>query len=326
MSGATAAWAKGLTGKGIGVAVIDSGVVPAATDLGSRVTQVKLNGQGQSRLDDTVGHGTFVADVLAGASRDGRHVGVAPGASVYAINVTGSDGSVYTSDVVVGLSWVLANRAGTTSASSTCPWPSRSRARTRRAPSTRPLEKVWQAGIVVVASSGNQGPDTVHYAPANDPFVITVGASDANDTPTTRDDVLAGFSSYGVTDDGFSKPEIVATGRHIVSNLVSGSLLDGAGPCREPRRARLSHGERHLVRRPAGCRRRRDPPPAKPEPDPESDQVAPRVHGTRGRRQRQRPASTSHARSPSPARLRARTRESPTRPAPRTRPTPALEA
>jgi HD domain len=68
----------------------------------------------------------------------------------------------------------------------------------------------------------------VHYAPANDPFAITVGVSDANDTLATRDDVLAGFSSYGVTDDGFSKPEIVATGRHVVSNLVR--ILHKPGP------------------------------------------------------------------------------------------------
>jgi subtilisin family serine protease len=60
--------------------------------------------------------------------------------------------------------------------------------------------------------------------------VISVGASDSNDTLETADDTVASFSSYGVTADGFLKPEIVATGRHIVSNLVTGSLLDYMAP------------------------------------------------------------------------------------------------
>src|SRR5207244_6691116 len=64
-SGATAAWQQNLTGQGVGVAVIDSGVTPNASDLGTRVTQVKLPSQnGGSNLMDAVGHGPFVADVL----------------------------------------------------------------------------------------------------------------------------------------------------------------------------------------------------------------------------------------------------------------------
>ena len=63
--------------------------------------------------------------------------------------------------------------------------------------------------------------------------MITVGASDSNDTLDTADDIVASFSSYGVTADGFVKPEIVATGRHIVSNVPSGSTLDFAGARRQ---------------------------------------------------------------------------------------------
>ena len=92
------------------------------------------------------------------------------------------------------------------------------------------VEKLWNAGVVVVTTSGNLGPNSVYYAPGNDPFVITVGASDSNDTLPTADDIVAGFSSYGVTADGFVKPEIVATGRHIVSNVPIGSMLDYSAP------------------------------------------------------------------------------------------------
>src|SRR5262249_30252941 len=66
--------------------------------------------------------------------------------------------------------------------------------------------------------------------PANDPWAITVGAADSNDTATTTDDTLAGFSSFGTTVDGFSKPEIVAPGRHIVAPVPAGSTIAGSAP------------------------------------------------------------------------------------------------
>lgn len=79
-SGATTAWSKGLTGQSVGVAVIDSGVAPAPTDLGSRLVQVELSSQGTGKVNDVVGHGTFVSEVVAGAA-DGRHIGVLLGAA-----------------------------------------------------------------------------------------------------------------------------------------------------------------------------------------------------------------------------------------------------
>jgi serine protease AprX len=63
------------------------------------------------------------------------------------------------------------------------------------------------------------------YAPANDPYVITVGATDDQGTVSTADDVLAGFSSYGVTQDGFRKPDFVAPGRHIITTLAGNSFF-----------------------------------------------------------------------------------------------------
>src|SRR5262249_32257419 len=72
-------WSAGATGQGVGIAVIDSGVTPSA-DFGTRLTQVRLDGQVGS-LDDTVGHGTMVAGVAAGYSGDGKFIGIAPSAS-----------------------------------------------------------------------------------------------------------------------------------------------------------------------------------------------------------------------------------------------------
>ena len=76
----------------------------------------------------------------------------------------------------------------------------------------------WQAGIVVVASAGNRGPEPMTIGvPGNVPYVITVGAMTDNYTPfDLSDDVLASFSSAGPTVEAFLKPEVVAPGGHVL--------------------------------------------------------------------------------------------------------------
>src|SRR5581483_3921490 len=176
-SGATAAWAANLNGQGVGVAVLDSGVAPGVMDLGNRLVQVKLPGQSSSAIDDRVGHGTFVTEVLAGKAADGRHSGVATGSKVFAVNVSTS-GGVYTTDVVNGLAWVLANASANNIKVVNLSLAESTPSSYASSALDQAVEKVWQAGIVVVATSGNLGPNTMYYAPGNDPFVITVGASD----------------------------------------------------------------------------------------------------------------------------------------------------
>jgi serine protease AprX len=222
------AWARGFDGTGVGIAVVDSGVTPRR-DFGERLVQVTLPTQDGTALDDHVGHGSLVAGVAAGASGNGKYVGVAPGATVYAVNVAREDG-VYTSDVIAGLRWVLQNaktkniRVVNLSLSQTAP--SQYTSSTLDAA----VERLWKAGVVVVASAGNLGPDSMLYAPANDPFVISVGASDPNDTETTADDTLASFSSYGRTQSDNAKPELVAPGRHIFSTVPGAASLLRAAP------------------------------------------------------------------------------------------------
>jgi serine protease AprX len=79
-------------------------------------------------------------------------------------------------------------------------------------------EILWFNGIVVVVSAGNNG-DTVLYPPANDPFVITVGAMDDNGTVSSTDDVVASFSAYARDENNVIKPDLVAPGRNIVTLL-----------------------------------------------------------------------------------------------------------
>ena len=227
IDGAPAAWNKGYSGKGIGIAVIDSGVTPVA-DFGTRVTQVRLSFNGET-LNDGYGHGTFVAGVAGGKSLDGRYVGVAPGASIYALNVARGQG-VFSSDVIAGLDWVDANRGAKNirvvvlSLGETLP----SSYTTNILDAA--VERLWKNGVTVVVSAGNSGPDTAQYAPANDPFAITVGASDPVGTLDKADDVVASFSTYGQTLDGFTKPDLVTPGRHIVAPVPTGTTLDQIAP------------------------------------------------------------------------------------------------
>jgi serine protease AprX len=86
-------------------------------------------------------------------------------------------------------------------------------------------ESAWFSGLVVVAAAGNDGvaSDAVSYAPGNDPYVISVGGVDDRGTRSRDDDVLAPWSSRGVTQDGFQKPDVLAPGLRLVSTLAIGS-------------------------------------------------------------------------------------------------------
>src|SRR5207253_2268924 len=96
------------------------------------------------------------------------------------------------------------------------------------------VEVAWFRGIVVVASAGNAGPGAGTIAvPGNDPFVVTVGALDDNQTATPTDDLVPDWTSRGPTAfDGLSKPDLAASGRRVVSLRAAGSFLDKLMPDR----------------------------------------------------------------------------------------------
>jgi serine protease AprX len=215
------------------IAIVDSGIDSTkAADFGSRIlARADMVGDGAS--GDPVGHGTMVAGVAAGANAS--YPGVAQNAPLVDVRVADSSGQAPTSNIIAGLDWILAHKdqynirvvnmsLGSTSASSIA-----------FNPLDKAVEKLWLSGIVVVASSGNAGDPNGPVpigAPANDPFIITVGGLDLNNTAGTSDDFRIPWSSYGVTADGFVKPDIAASGRFMIGPVPANSALATKEPDR----------------------------------------------------------------------------------------------
>jgi len=212
------------------IAIVDSGVDKTAAGLGTHLLkQVDLGGGSWS--GDSRGHGTFVAGLAAG---NGVYRGVAPDARIVSLDVFDGQGKGTTSDVIRAADWILKNkdvygiRVANFSLQTSQP------SSFLYDPLDAAVERLWQAGVVVVASAGNYGtggaPSGVLFAPGNDPFVITVGAVDINGSSATWDDTSAPWSAYGYTPDGFAKPEVAAPGRYMTEQVPLGATLLGAFP------------------------------------------------------------------------------------------------
>jgi serine protease AprX len=233
-------WASGYTGKGVGVAVIDTGIqgnLPdfrvSDTDSTSRVIATAVVNPGASNADDTFGHGTHVAGLVAGngANRPlgdslrGKYAGTAPDANLIAVKVDDGHGNASLLDVIDGLQFAVDHKDTYNIKVANLSLRSTNAESYKTDPLDAAVEQAWFSGIAVVAAAGNDGaaPDAASYAPANDPYVISVGAVDDMGTQTTGDDKLASWSSRGTTQDGFQKPEVVAPGAHLVSTIPPGA-------------------------------------------------------------------------------------------------------
>lgn len=211
-----------LTGQGVTVAVVDSGIA-LHDDLGSGEAGIRASRVIASFAmpNDQFGHGTHVAGVIGGNGirSDGLYTGMAPGANLINVRVTDNEGMATTSRLIAGLNWVYEHREDynirvvNLSLTSSIP------ESYHTSPLDAALEILWFNGIVVVVSAGNVGDNGMLHPPANDPFVITVGAADDLGTPDTGDDLLATYSPQGATMDGIVKPDLVAPGNNIVSLL-----------------------------------------------------------------------------------------------------------
>ncbi|GII62522.1 serine protease [Sphaerisporangium krabiense] len=210
--GAPEAWAKGLTGKGVTVAVLDSGFDPDHPDLKGVISQ-SANFSDEPNTDDLVGHGTHVASIVAGSGQasGGKYKGVAPDAKI-AFGKVGGEYGIDESDLIAGMEWAATEvkaRAVNVSIGG---------------PDGRDLDPVEQAvntlseetGTLFVIAAGNDGPRSIG-SPGSADAALTVGAVDKNDA-------LADFSSQGPrVGDGAVKPDITAPGVDITAANAGGA-------------------------------------------------------------------------------------------------------
>ena len=227
-TGATQLASDGDTGQGVTVAVLDTGIDNLPDFSGRLVGGVDLTSE-NNPYQDSYGHGTFVAGLIAGngTSSNGEYSGEAPSANLVSIKVAGADGTTSLGTLISGLQWAVddQSRYGIKVLNiSLGIQPSQS---TVINPLDQAVEAVWNSGIAVVASAGNGGPfNGTILSPGDDPLVITAGALDDMATASTTDDEMNDFSSVGPTSpDGWVKPDLVASGRSVISLAAPGSTI-----------------------------------------------------------------------------------------------------
>ena len=209
------------------IAIVDSGMEPGRAEFGSRLlTQVNFVSAGVNSPGDGRGHGTLVASIAANGGS--LYTGAEPRANLVSLDVLDDSGSGRVSDVIAALDWILAHKDEynirvanlSLNAGGTTFWAD---------PLDRAVESLWLNGVVVVVASGNYGteagPSGVVFSPANDPFVITVGASSTRRTVSVSDDYAAPWSAWGYTYDGFIKPELAAPGRWMRGAVPGSSTM-----------------------------------------------------------------------------------------------------
>lgn len=232
-TGSTRLAAAGDTGRGATVAVLDTGIDNLPDFSGRLIGGVDLTG-GRSPFQDSYGHGTFVAGLIAGngASSGGQYSGEAPGANLVSIKVAGASGTTDLANLILGLQWAVDHKIGYGINVLNMSLGFQTAMSTVINPLDQAVQAVWGAGIAVVVSAGNSGPfNGTILSPGDDPLVITVGALDDMATSSLTNDEMCDFSSAGPTSaDGFVKPDLVTSGRSVVSLAAPGSTIYDQNP------------------------------------------------------------------------------------------------
>ncbi len=231
LTGADALHWSGITGNGVGIAIIDTGMWAT----GQESKYLKGNAKGQSRIvghydaivdrelkpnqhSDDNGHGTHVASVIASSRfKDSEFNGIAPDASLTIVKAFDSDGRGTYLDVIRGIDWVVQRKDQLNVRVINMSFSASPQSYYWDDPLAQAAMVAWQNGIVVVASAGNDGPEPMTIGvPGNVPYVVTVGSLTDSVTPLDwTDDTLATFSSAGPTYEAFIKPDVVSPGGHV---------------------------------------------------------------------------------------------------------------
>ncbi|GLW66142.1 hypothetical protein Arub01_43860 [Actinomadura rubrobrunea] len=215
--GAPAAWQAGITGRGVTVAVLDTGVDPDHPDLKDRVAETANFSEAADTVD-RLGHGTHVASIVAGsgAASDGERRGVAPDARLLVGKVLGDDGFGTESSVIAGMEWAAPRAKVVTMSLGGDPTDGTD-------PLAQAVDRLTDRyGALFVAAAGNSGGISLIETPGSADAALTVGAVDGRDR-------LAEFSSRGPRTGRYAaKPEIVAPGVDIVAARAAGTSMGDA--------------------------------------------------------------------------------------------------
>lgn len=209
----------GITGKGVTVCILDSGIT-GHPDYVERIVAFRDFVNGKNQFYDDASHGSHVSGIIGGDGKSsiGRYCGMAPGCRLIHLKVLDYLGQGSLENIINAIRWTIENRekydirimnisAGTTKeegdegSEQLVKW----------------VEKAWDAGIIVVVAAGNMGPLPMSItAPGNSRKVITVGASDQfRRQPQGNTNI--NYSGCGPTQDCICKPEVIAPGTEIVS-------------------------------------------------------------------------------------------------------------
>lgn len=239
--GAQDLYAAGITGKGVGVALIDTGVaqVPGLTS-GNVVNGPDLSfdsQQADTAYTDGFGHGTHLGSIIAGRDAEGPALsytdpdnwhGIAPDATLVNVKVGAVNGAVDVTQVIAGIDWVVQHADDLKIRVINLSYGTDSVQPSLVDPLAFAVENAWQHGIVVVAAGGNDGDTSKTLAnPASDPHVIAVGAMDSAGTVSATDDTVPSWSTHG-TDA--RHVDVVAPGVSVLGLRVPDGTADAANP------------------------------------------------------------------------------------------------
>ncbi len=233
-SGGTIANQAGITGKGVVVAVLDTGIYPHEdlTNPSNRILAWKdLVNEKKSPYDDN-GHGTHIAGIIAGNGRhsNGKYRGMAPEAMLVGVKILDEEGNGRLSDAISGIEWCIDSLSTLNIRVINLSIGSEVQESYRSDPLCRLTTAAWEKGITICTAAGNSGPGLNSInTPGINPVIITVGNLDDQNTLTNIDDILSPSSSRGPTLDKLIKPDLIAPGTNITSLRVGGGYTTLSG-------------------------------------------------------------------------------------------------
>jgi serine protease AprX len=238
-----AASGRKLTGHGVGVALIDTGIAPVTglNGAGKIVNGPDLSFESQAdntRYLDGYGHGTHMAGIIAGRDTaapegdetDDKHfVGMAPDATLINMKVAAADGGADVTQIIAAVDWVVQHKADHNIRVLNLSYGTSSVQDRLLDPLAHAVENAWRAGIVVVVAAGNDGESgaTRLTMPAVDPYVVAVGSADHNGSDDRAETTVGTWTNDGTAD---RRPDLVAPGKSVVSLRVPGSMADREHP------------------------------------------------------------------------------------------------